>query len=263
MIQQRVKKVIFRILCNNMTGAVIESIYKDRVPDLRWPKFRFRTSGAGMEKWVLASIFWGFYEGAEVRFIEKYFKGDTDVVELGASSGIISAHIVSKLQKGKRLISVEANNMLADVWQENTKRHNVNGAESRLLHYAVSYKSESVMFGISSNTTESRLAGPTAADAGKVIAVPAINLQTIVENNQLNGYTLFCDIEGAEIEILQNEHAGFISCRDIFIELHDLTYEGQRYDAERLIGLILEKGFRLVDRYGYVCYFRNTLWPEL
>ena len=60
---------------------------------MRWSGYSFNVSPREMPKRIIASIFWGFYESAEIRLLNKYFKGDSDVIECGASSGIVSAFI--------------------------------------------------------------------------------------------------------------------------------------------------------------------------
>ena len=253
MLKSRVKKLVFNILCNSFTGRAITAVYGDKIPDLRWRNFRFSTAGAGMKKWVEASIFWGFYEGAEIRFIEKHFKGDTDVLELGASSGIVSSHIIAKMKSGHRLVSVEANKGLTTVWTENTRRHNVNGVRSELLHAAIYYHGDTVMFGISSNTTESQLTG--TGDNMTATRVPALTLSSIVQRSELKEYSLFSDIEGAEIDVLLEDDEALNRCRNIFIELHEANHNGRRYAVDEIVSIIEDKGFRLIDRYGSVCFF--------
>ena len=248
------KNAVYRILCNDVSGALIKKLYGNKIPDIRWPEYKFDTTGSGMRRSIVASIFWGFYEGAEIRFIEKYFNGDTDVIELGASSGIISAHILSKMQAGRTLVSVEANSRLAAVWKVNSGRHNIHNASAILLNKAIHYDSSTVLFGISDNTTESKLLGSDAI-AGKAERIPAVKLQSVVDDYKMNDYSLFCDIEGAEIEILMHDRDALKKCRNIFIELHDTSFKGKAYSPDALHDLITNIGFDLVAQYGYVYFF--------
>ena len=80
----------------------IKGIFGDSLPDIRWRGFRFIVTRDGISDRNRAMIFWGFYESAEIRLIEKYFDGKTDVIELGSSMGIVSTHIAKKLVAGKR-----------------------------------------------------------------------------------------------------------------------------------------------------------------
>ena len=255
------KKIVFNILCNNVSGSVIKAIFKDRIPDIRWANYKFDTTGSGMRNSIVASIFWGFYEGAEIRFVEKYFSGDTDVIELGASSGIISAHILSKMKQDKTLVSVEANSRLSGIWKVNSGRHNVHSARAFLMNNAIHYDSKNVLFGISDNTTESRLIND-AEQAGKTENIPAIKLHTVVDEYKMNDYSLFCDIEGAEVEILLNDKYALSKCKNIFIELHEAFYKQQLYSVNTLKAMIIDSGFELVDQYGHVYFFTHPNLPS-
>ena len=55
--------------------------------------------------YMVASIVWKYYERAEVDLIKKWVPATGDVIELGASAGIITALIASRLGPGRRLIS--------------------------------------------------------------------------------------------------------------------------------------------------------------
>src|SRR5687768_4025361 len=112
-----IKQIIYRLLCNNITGNLLHFFFPKNIPDIRWKGFAFNINDSGMLKQHVASIFWGFYESAEIRFIEKYVDGKMDVIELGASSGIVSAHIVRKLNPSAKMICVEGNSNLANTWK--------------------------------------------------------------------------------------------------------------------------------------------------
>ncbi len=207
-----------------------------------------------MNKTIIASIFWGFYESSEIRFAEKYFKGDTDIVELGSSCGIVSSHFVSKLQPYKKIIAVEANSGLLEVLKTNLERYKHNNVEIIILNNVVYYGAAQASFQISNNTTESRVAnGLTYSE--DIITIPAITLDSIVNRYQLNNYSLVCDIEGAEAAIFINEKAALDTCKYIFIELHTIQYAGVNYSVDQLTTMISQKGFDLKDKHGPVFYF--------
>ena len=159
-----------------------------------------------MSKTIIASIFWGFYESAEIRFAEKYFKGDTDIVELGSSCGIVSSHFVSKLQAYNKIIAVEANSKLLEVLKTNMERYKHNNEEIIILNNVLHYGAAEVSFHISNNTTESRIADEHN-HSEHIVTIPAITLDSIVDKYQLNNYSLVCDIEGAEAALFINETA--------------------------------------------------------
>ncbi len=70
-----IKRFIFKLLCNSVTGACIRRLWGSRVPDLRWKGFRFNLTDTMIAPRFVASVFWGFYESAEIRLIENTFLG--------------------------------------------------------------------------------------------------------------------------------------------------------------------------------------------
>ncbi len=251
-----VKKLIYRTLCNRFTGAVIRALYKDTVPSVRWRGFRFNLARKETSNTILASIFWGFYESAEVRLVRKYFRGDVDAVEFGSSSGVVSAQIVSRYSvAGRRYLGVEANAYLKDAWLKNVQRHAITAVDTQLVHAAVYYDAEAVSFQISNNPTASGISGTPSSSLANVIT--ATTLTKVIEKYSLTDYALFCDIEGAEAAMLLSEQEAFVRCRYLFIELHETVYHGKDYNVNDLIALIESKGFELIEKLGAVCYFEK------
>src|SRR5580658_6946429 len=146
----RIKFLIWNLLCNNFTGAIILTFFKHTVPDIRWPGFKFYLTEAGTSRTNVAAIFWGFYEAAEIRLIHKYFDGNTDIVELGGSLGVVSAHIMSKLRPGKKLIAVEANPYLTKNLRLNIEQFKKKDTDYKILNYAIQYFVDHARFHISS-----------------------------------------------------------------------------------------------------------------
>jgi FkbM family methyltransferase len=257
------KKVIYRILCNKLTGTLILYLFKGNIPSLRYQQYKFDVTKANMDRRIIASIFWGFYESAEIRFIEKYFKGDVDAIELGASSGIVSSHIISKFgNSAKRFIGVEANRNLHATWSTNVQRHSLFQVNAILLNYAVYYSGESVKFALSGNPTESRISQNDSGNAAE-IEVKSITLSDLINSHVIKDFALFCDIEGGELQMFLNEKSSLLNCKQIFIELHEHNEKSMKYTVNDLNHLIQEKGFELIDRHGAVHYYENRSKSEM
>lgn len=238
-------------------------LFKENIPSLRYQNYKFDVTKANMDKRIVASVFWGFYESAEIRFIEKYFNGDVDAIELGASSGIVSSHIISKFQtSAKRFIGVEANGNLRTTWNNNVARHNRSQVNATLLNYAVYYSGESVRFALSGNPTESRISQGDGVNT-KEIEVTSITLSALLSNHAVKDFALFCDIEGGELQIFLNEKASLANCKQIFIELHECNEKSKHYAVRDINLLIQEKGFELIDSHGAVHYYQNRSKSEL
>jgi len=249
-----IKRLIYHLLCNNVTGTAIYFLGKGKIRDLRWPGFKFSVPETYVNKQMVASIFWGFYESAEIRFVEKYLRNDLDVIELGSSIGIVAGHIISKMGNGKKFVTVEANPFLIDTIQANIKQHQKPGSTFEVLNNAVAHGAEEVTISITNNNTETRVINnETAADGVKV---KTVKFSDLVQRNNNRAYSLVCDIEGSEVEILLYEAAALKQCSQLFIELHETTYNGKHYSIQQLKELLVTThGFRLVMEHGPVVYF--------
>ena len=252
------KKILFRLLVNKLTGNIICFFYPHLIPDTRWPGYRFSIKRDGINKSLAASIFFGFYEAGEIRFIHKYYSGNTDVIELGGSMGIVTSHLASILKAGRKLITVEANPFLEKTLLSNVSRYINKESEFTILTKAIAYHSSEVALHITGNSTET-----TALNLGNngnddEVIVKSIKLSDIILKFNLIDYTLVCDIEGSEIELLKNETVGLENCIEMFIELHETTTEEGMISTDKLKEII-EKvhKFRFVQSNGPVMYFKR------
>ncbi len=249
------KRIIFKALCNSIVGWLIGVLFNYKIPDLRWRNFRFKVDKNFVRSQQIASIFWGFYESAEIRLIEKYLKGNRDVLELGGSIGIVSSHIVSKLIDARRLITVEANPNLIELITTNLRNHSRGEGIFEVENCALAYFKDSITFLASENNTESRVISDS--ESGKShVSVRACTLDYLVEKNNLSDFVLVCDIEGSEIEFLLHEKKALQKCNQLFIELHETGFEGVKYHVKDLMELIKTKHqFNLVEQQGFVFFF--------
>lgn len=255
------KQLIYKLLCNAFIGQVVYTIFNGRIPSIRYRFFRFDLTGADVEKTLAASIFFGFYESAEIRLVEKYFHGELDVIEFGASCGVVSSHIISKFRDSKkRLISVEANEALFENWKANTNRHNWSGAVNSFLNNAVYYQSDSVNFMVSRNTTESKI-GVEVSPLNHV-AIKSITLGAVVQKYAIDQFFLVCDIEGAELQIFLSERKEYLDrCVAMIIELHDTVNNDKKFNVIEVSHIIQNHGFLLEERQGNVFYFSRKSAP--
>ena len=250
----KLKSLIYQVACNNVTGAVITNFFSAGIPDIRWKGFKFMVNPEKVNKRIAASIFFGFYESSEIRFIHKYYSGETDVIELGGSLGIVSSHIGSLMRPGKKHIIVEPNPFLISVAKKNVERHSK--GNFKIINAALNYASKKARLSVSTNNTASQLVTAKNGD-GKIFEVDSLTLSSLVNGEDLDNYTLVCDIEGSEIDFLLNDADGLLKCAEILIELHGTQYNGISYEVEDLKNLILKNGFKQIDNEGPVYLFRK------
>jgi FkbM family methyltransferase len=189
--------------------------------------------------------------------IEAGLDPSRDVVELGASLGIVSSHIARKLKSGSRLICVEANPALVPSIETNLSRHAGSGVAHQVLNFAITTGKKQVRFQFfEDHTASKRIAGEAAE--GQVIQ--ARSLSDLLAELGIQGFTLVCDIEGAEIDILVKDRQALDKCQAMILELHATECDGVQYSVEELKKMIVQDlSFDLVQDEGPVCFFKRRI----
>lgn len=246
------KKVIFKILCNNISGRIISLLFNYNIPNIRGELRRYRTPKNYSSDIVRAMIFFGFYESAETRLIRKHLPCHTNIIELGSSLGVLSSRIIEKLSMSCDAIFVEANSYLLPTLERNLANY-CTIANFVVINKMISYSPDSTgTLNISLNNTETRL-GSKIDKAIANITVPTCRLGDLSLIN--DDYTLVCDIEGAEIDILLNDQKSLVNCSNLFIELHQTSLNRVDYSIDDMVVIIEKIGFSLRARDGNVFYF--------
>lgn len=193
----------------------------------------------------------GKYEREEADLILRHLPSDLPVMELGGSLGVISALIRSRLSAGVQHVVVEANPSLVSICTENAAQGGQSG--TTIINAAVGYGGETLPFAIGDNIHSNHLAG--AADQyARVIDVPAITLARLLERFAPDQtYSLVCDIEGAELDLVKNEIAELRRASVIIMELHPKVYPGGVSDDEGIKAAMAGLGFDLAERVNDVC----------
>lgn len=172
------------------------------------------------------------YEMEEAQFVLTYLNPALPVIELGGSIGVVSSLVQSRLNDGVKHLVVEANPALIDICRENVTQRPDSCAE--VINAALGYGATRLSFAIGENIHANRLAH--VDDTGKrVIEVPAITLGELLERLGHNeGYSLVCDIEGAECDLIRKEWEQVREAELVIMELHPKVYRGGQRDAEMI-----------------------------
>lgn len=168
----------------------------------------------------------GFYELPERNLIKDYLRPDLPVVELGGAYGIVSGLVNRKLNLGLRQIIVEANPKLLDLCKSNALRGG-NGRELTVLNYAVDYSgADSISFNVTEGTHDSHVVESwRSAVPGASITAPTVTLSHLLEREGMSsGYSLVCDIEGAEFDLVAKDAEGLEHCQLMIVELHPTVF---------------------------------------
>lgn len=250
------KKLIFQLLCNRFIGSIITFLFQNRIPSIKEKLTAYYVPLDYTNEIIRSMIFFGFYESAERRMINKYLPININVVELGSSLGIISSQIINKLNGNCSVIFLEANSYLISNIKKNIQRIQTFN-NYKIENKAISYSNDTVVvLNISNNNTEVRLHS-VPLNSISTITVPTCRLSDLYITKQ--NYTLVCDIEGAEIEILIYDSESLNHCSNMIIELHSSTFQKNEYQIDDLVQMIKSKGFSLVARDGNVFFFSKTM----
>lgn len=251
----RIKAVAASALTKPWIGRLIGASFSEKIPAFG---LRIDTSEIAVQPSEKSKLFFGMYESAERRFVEKYLPLDADVVELGASIGVVTCVTRKRLPPAFRVVAVEANPALVPLVCRNLDLNRC--SEGTIVeHAAIAYEETRVAsFLAARHSTDGRIISDATAKSSLdghsgVTLVPVLTLSQLLLKHHIEAFTLIADIEGAEHAIFAHEHEALTRARVLIIEFHD---EPDGSSCEPLLERLTnaEHGsFKLVDRYGNVC----------
>lgn len=250
----RIKQIVATLIANNFTGFLISKIWKSvRING----GVRIKISSKYISNTIKAYLFWGMYESAENRSIQKFLKTNYPVIELGASLGVITC-LIHKYNPPVH-IALEANPFMIPLIKENLIFNKL--TEPNIINKAISYSGKStVKFRLSQDNTGSSISAVSEInDSTTIIDVETTTLSEIVTTNHIEKYILISDIEGAECLIFEND---FELIRDecimMIIELHESELFGKKCTIEQICDFIVDKlNFKLISIDGAVYVFEK------
>ena len=189
------------------------------------------------------------YEAKEARYIQAYLPAGAEVLELGASLGIVSSIILGC--RPSRLISYEAVGPLTEVARQ-VVAHNHASAPWTLVHCAIAGEGVAeVSFDWSPVHTQG---GSVAAEPAKShLLVPAESLAAAIARHHLpTSAWLVMDIEGMEWSIARQQAAALRHFAGIIVECHDIREGGRTIPHEEVVAELAKAGFGIIARRGQV-----------
>ncbi len=143
------------------------------------------------------------YEKDEGELIEKYLPSDIDVVDLGAGVGFTACK-ASKLIKNRQLIALEANENLIPIMKRNMSLNSCNYI-IRNLAYSPDEEEVSLLMSFGGTFAASSVKNDLVTNPDKILKVNSTSLFSIIDANNFERFSLICDIEGMEVELLNTE----------------------------------------------------------
>ena len=189
----------------------------------------------------------GTYE-AEARYlIQKYLPRNLPVIEFGAGIGVVSCLTNRLLMNPESHVVVEANKYLLPTLEKN---RDTNGCKFRVLNAAIAYDAHEAILYLSDRFDESNIVHKTA----QTITVPTITLQGLLAKERFSKVSLVCDIQKAEVELVENEGEVMRNHVEwLVIEMHDFGPSRGAETRSNLEAL----GFCLIEQREYNHLYHN------
>jgi len=193
---------------------------------------------------VIDLLLSNLYEEPERAAVKAFVNPDLPVVELGACIGVVSCITNRRLRRPEDQVVVEANPALLPVLKQNRER---NGCQFKIVNAAVSYGAETIKFNVDNNI----LASSVHHADKKGVVVSATTLERLLDEHGFKHATLSCDIEGAELQLVEHELKTLSErISTIIMELHDrLVGEAP---TRQMLETLEHVGFKIVSRDGDV-----------
>jgi FkbM family methyltransferase len=184
------------------------------------------------------------YEAPERQAVARYLPREVPVVELGGSMGVVACVTNRLLKDRKAHLVVEANPLAIPHLKRNRQ---LNHSEFEIANCAIAYGVESITFRPSADLAGNSITRPGGEPP---VTVDAARLQDLVQERGFGKFSLVCDIEGLEYDLVCQEAGTLKNADTIIMETH------ARYIGEDKLELMLRKleelGFKIVEEIGFV-----------
>lgn len=193
------------------------------------------------------------YEEGEVELCRKALKHGHNVLELGGSVGVVSALIRSIIGPNAMHVIVEADHELSKVCLANANA-GANQGRVKVINAAIDYTGrKSVNFESGHNSHTGKV-----SDENSGTHVQAITASECLDAFNGKSFALVCDIEGAEVSLLENDGRLFERCHTIIMETHPNFYQSGDDEVLKIEAQLKGLGYSFVDRVGDVVLYARA-----
>jgi FkbM family methyltransferase len=196
----------------------------------------------------------GRYELPERRAVKQHLRRDLPVIELGGALGVVACVTNKLLTDPTAHVVVEANPLAIPPLTLNKE---ANHCAFKIVNRAIAYDVDAVTFSptvdLASNSIDSD--GTQLYGTEQPVTVKAIQLGSLVAEHGFGRFSLVCDIEGKEYDLVCHEIEVLKQADVIVMETHArLIGEDKNKD---LIRKMTDIGFRIVEEDGFVITLRQ------
>lgn len=204
----------------------------------------------GIENEVLHNdLMDGVFERFERNAVQEFVSPDLPVVELGGCLGVVGCITNRRLTNPQAHVVVEANPQVIPLLAANRRR---NRCQFQVLNRAIAYGSDVVEFAPSMDFASNSL---RESGGEKVVRVKTTGLGDILARNSFKRFTLICDIEGHECDLVEQEPEVLRHADVIILETHARLVGEER--NQEMLRQLHELGFRVVASEAFVVVLKN------
>jgi FkbM family methyltransferase len=189
------------------------------------------------------------YELPERRAVARHLRRDLPVIELGGSLGVVACITNKLLENPTAHVVVEAN-PLAIAQLTLNKESNHCGFE--IVNRAIAYGVDTVTFcpTVDLASTSLDAYGTQLEGTEKPVTVEATQLGKLVAGRGFSRFSLVCDIEGREYDLICHEIEVLKSADAIIMETHARMVGEEKIKV--MVNKLRDIGFKVVEEDGYV-----------
>ena len=184
------------------------------------------------------------YEREERRAVIRHLPRKMPVVELGGSLGVVACLTNRLLADPTAHVVVEANPLVIPHLVRNKE---LNQCQFEIVNKAIAYGTPSVTF---SPAIDSFGSSTVRNGEGETVTVDAVRLGDLVHDRGFTGFTLICDIEGLEYEVVCEEPQIMREASLIIMETHARLIGEDK--VQSMMNKLHYLGYRVIERRGFV-----------
>jgi FkbM family methyltransferase len=208
----------------------------------------FGTRGIEVEG-LRTDVIFGLFEKFERNAVQRFVLPTLPVVELGGCMGIVSCITNRRLANPSAHVVVEANPKVIPLLRRNRRR---NRCRFEVVNRAIAYGTETIQYAPAADFAGNSLAEKSGTS---MVRVKTTGLKEILNRRGFESYTLICDIEGHECELVEREAELVGRAETIILETH-ARLVGEEKNAAMLARLE-QLGFTVVAHESYVMVLKK------
>lgn len=190
------------------------------------------------------------YEDFERQAVFQYVDTDQPVIELGGCIGVVACVTNRMLKNPSSHVVVEANPNVLPFLEEN---RNHNQCQFEILNTAIAYDNDFVTFSPARDFWGNSLRGK---NSGPTVTVNTMRLRDIVDQRGFDSFTLICDIEGHEYDLVFHEPDVLEKATLLILETHERLI-GEEKNTQ-LLNKLNDLGFRAISQESAVIVMKRT-----